>query len=146
MGQLTVDADPLPKDTTDDLDISHVTVRSISNRRFTLPISVETFDNTEDTTALIDCGAEGLFVNDVISHKWRRSILPKPIKVRNVDGTYNEGGSIKEKCLINFTINGRTMTEWFYVTTLGDQNLILGLPWLEKYNLIIDWKEKTLEF
>ena len=38
------------------------------------------------------------------------------------------------------------MTEWFYVTTLGDQNLILGLPWLEKHNPKIDWKEKTLEF
>ena len=36
--------------------------------------------------------------------------------------------------------------EWFYVTTLSDQNLILGLPWLEKYNLIINWKEKTLGF
>ena len=29
---------------------------------------------------------------------------------------------------------------------LGDQNLILGLPWLEKHNPNIDWKEKTLEF
>ena len=38
------------------------------------------------------------------------------------------------------------MTEWFYVTTIGDQDLILGLPWLEKHNPIIDWKEKTLEF
>jgi hypothetical protein len=38
------------------------------------------------------------------------------------------------------------MTEWFYVTALGDQNLILGLPWLEKHNPIIDWTEKTLEF
>jgi hypothetical protein len=38
------------------------------------------------------------------------------------------------------------MTEWFYVMALGDQNLILGLPWLEKHNPIIDWTEKTLEF
>jgi hypothetical protein len=38
------------------------------------------------------------------------------------------------------------MTEWFYITALGDQNLILGLPWLEKHNPIIDWTEKTLEF
>ena len=30
--------------------------------------------------------------------------------------------------------------------TLGDQNLILGLPWLEKHNPIVDWKDKTLEF
>ena len=29
---------------------------------------------------------------------------------------------------------------------LGDQNLILGLPWLEKHNPIVNWKEKTLEF
>ena len=38
------------------------------------------------------------------------------------------------------------MTEWFYIMTIWDQDLILGLPWLEKHNLIIDWKEKTLEF
>ena len=38
------------------------------------------------------------------------------------------------------------MTEWFYVTTIGDQDLILGLPWLEKHYPIIDWKGKTLEF
>jgi hypothetical protein len=45
-----------------------------------------------------------------------------------------------------FRINDRIMTEWFYVTALGDQNLILVLPWLEKHNPIIDWMEKTLEF
>jgi hypothetical protein len=38
------------------------------------------------------------------------------------------------------------MTEWFYVTMLGDQDLILGLPWLEKQNPMIDWAKKTLEF
>ena len=69
VGQPTVDADPQPKDTMDDLNVLHVTVWSISNWWFTLPISVETFENTEDTTALIDCGAEALFINDIISHK-----------------------------------------------------------------------------
>ena len=38
------------------------------------------------------------------------------------------------------------MTKWFYVATLGDQKMILGLPWLEKHNPDIDWKEKTPEF
>ena len=38
------------------------------------------------------------------------------------------------------------LTFKFYVTMLGDQNLILGLPWLEKHNPNLDWKEKTLEF
>ena len=38
------------------------------------------------------------------------------------------------------------MTEWFCITAIGNQNLILGLPWLEKHNPIVNWKEKTLEF
>ena len=66
--------------------------------------------------------------------------------VRNINGTFNESGVIRERCLITFTINDRIMTEWFYITTLGDQDLILGLPWLEKQNPIINWVKKTLEF
>jgi hypothetical protein len=148
VGCLTVDNTPIPMDSTptDSLDLSHVTVRSISNRRFSIPIKVETVENTEEITALTDSGAEGLFIDKSIAHKWRTSILKSLIKVRNVDGTYNESGAITERCLIPFRINDKIMTEWFYVTTLGDQNLILGLPWLEKHNPIIDWTEKTLEF
>jgi hypothetical protein len=148
VGCLTVDNTPIPMDSTpmDSLDLSHITVRSISNRQFSIPIKVETVENTEEITALIDSGAEGLFIDKSIAHKWRRSILKSPIKVKNVDGTYNKNGAITERCLIPFRINNRIMTKWFYVTALGDQNLILGLPWLEKHNPIIDWTEKTLEF
>ena len=146
MGCLTVDNIPIPMDSTptDSLDLSHVTVRSISNRRFSIPIKVETVENTEEITALVDCRAEGLFIDKSVVHKWRKSILKTPIKVRNVDGTYNENGAITERCLIPFRIKDKTMTEWFYITTIGDQDLILGLPWLEKHNPIINWKEKTL--
>ena len=145
---MTVDNIPIPTDSTpmDSLDLSHVTVRSISNRQFSILIKVETVENTEEITALVDCGAEGLFINKSITHKWRKSILKMLIKVRNVDGTYNKNGAIMERCLIPFRIKDKTMTEWFYVTMIGDQDLILGLPWLEKHNPIINWKEKTLEF
>ena len=43
--------------------IQNVTVQSPSNKHFTIPIMIETTENTEDTYALIDCGAEGLFIN-----------------------------------------------------------------------------------
>ena len=52
----------------------------------------------------------------------------------------------QKDALIPFKISDKTMTEWFYVTTIGDQDLIFRLPWLEKHNPVIDWKEKTLEF
>jgi hypothetical protein len=92
VGCLTVDNTPIPMDSTpmDSLDLSHVTVRSISNRQFSIPIKVETVENTEEITALIDSGAEGLFIDKSIAHKWRTSILKSPIKVRNIDGTYSK--------------------------------------------------------
>ncbi len=71
MGHLTVeDAPKMDSTPIDKINISHVTVRSISNRRISIPITVETNDNTEKFTALIDCRAEGLFINKGISHKW----------------------------------------------------------------------------
>jgi hypothetical protein len=36
--------------------------------------------------------------------------------------------------------------EQFLITGLGNQKIILGLPWLRKYNLEINWKEGTLQW
>jgi hypothetical protein len=49
VGCLTVDNTPIPMDSIpmDSLDLSHVTVRSISNRQFSIPIKVETVENTK---------------------------------------------------------------------------------------------------
>ena len=38
------------------------------------------------------------------------------------------------------------MKDWFYVTVLGDQQLIFGIPWLQQYNLLINWRKMTLSF
>src|SRR5258708_7080632 len=137
---ISVDGDP-----KDPIDINGVTVKSLANKHFTIPISIKS-ENTEETTALIDSGAEGMFINISIAQKWRKTSLVKPVKVQNVDGTANTNGEIKEKCLITIDCQGKEMTDWFYVMALGDQNFILGLPWLEKYNPVIEWREKTLEF
>ena len=57
MGCLTRDNIPIPMDSTpmDSLNLSHVTVRSISNRQFSILIKVETVENTEEITALKPC-------------------------------------------------------------------------------------------
>jgi hypothetical protein len=146
VGHIAVDANPTSTDSCNNIAIQNVIVRSTNHKRFSIPITIESENTTETTTALVDCGAEGLFVDISIAHKWRKQKLARPIKVRNVDGSFNKEGEIKERCLITFDCNGRKLTEWFCVTAIGNQNLILGLPWLEKHNPIIDWKEKTLEF
>ena len=135
---MTVDVNPAKPDSCNSIDIQNVTVRSTNHKRFMIPILIESEKTTEETTTLIDCGAEGLFINSSIAHKWRKHKLGKLIKVRNVDGTLNTKGEIKERCLITFDCNGKTMTKWFHVTAIGGQNLILGLLWLEKHNPVID--------
>ena len=141
-----MDVNPIVPDSCNNLAIQNVIVRSTNHKRFSIPITIESENTTEQTTTLVDCGAEGLFVNTSIAHKWRKHKMARPIKVRNIDGSLNTNGEIKERCLITLDCNGRRMTEWFCVTAIGNQNLILGLPWLEKHNPIVNWKEKTLEF
>ena len=64
MGLMTVDEDPNETiSVPDTLDILNVTVHSISERRISIPIRIETDHNTEKTHALVDCGAEGLFID-----------------------------------------------------------------------------------
>src|SRR5258705_7073815 len=144
-GFLDLDLISVDEDPKDSININGVIVKLLANKCFTIPISIKS-ENTEETTALIDSGAEGMFINISIARKWRKTSLVKLVKVRNVDGTTNANGEIKEKCLITIDCQGKEMTDWFYVMGLGDQNFILGLLWLEKYNPVIEWREKTLEF
>ena len=80
---MTVDEDP-NETISNTLDILNVTVHSISERRISIPIWIETDHNTEKTHALVDCGAEGLFIDKSIAHKWKQQPI-NPIKVRNVE-------------------------------------------------------------
>ena len=73
--------------------------------------------------------------------------LINPITVYNVDHTENIGGKIKERTTeLTFEIFGRTMTAVFLVTALGQQAIILGLPWLEAENPDVNWKRRTLRW
>ena len=36
--------------------------------------------------------------------------------------------------------------EWLLVTGLGKLKIILGFPWLNKQNPVIDWKRGTVSF
>ena len=63
-----------------------------------------------------------------------------------MDGTENKKGMIKNYVDLQFSLNGKEFQERFYVTGLGKQKVILGLPWLRKYNLEINWQTGKLEW
>ena len=65
-----------------------------------LDISITTMDthNTVAVKGLLDNGATGMFINREFIHRngLKTRILPHEIKVYNMDGTLNKGGSITE--------------------------------------------------
>ncbi|ESK82189.1 hypothetical protein Moror_14449 [Moniliophthora roreri MCA 2997] len=72
--------------------------------------------------------------------------LDKPIKVFNVDGTWNKIGWITHSVTVDITIGDRSMKEILLISELGPERIILGLPWLQDYNPDIDWITGVVHF
>jgi len=66
--------------------------------------------------------------------------------VQNIDGTNNKMGKIRYKTKICYNIKQNQFEDWFYVMKLGNQKIILGLPWLKQVNPNIDWSTGTVSF
>lgn len=117
-----------------------------------IPISLLCTNSEEsrnvDTNALIDCGAEGTFIdqNFVRINRIPVTRLKKPIEVFNVDGTPNKRGEITRYTRLKVTVKGRKRRILFLVTGLGKESVIFGMPWFQKENPLIDWELGTLEW
>jgi hypothetical protein len=80
--------------------------------------------------AMIDSGAEGIFLNRKYVEKNRLECvrLQCPIPVFNINGTLNKDGSIEETISIQVGGSGHVANLRCFVTELRDDNMILGLP------------------
>ena len=138
---LSLDNNKAEEEETFDID---VLLRSTMKNSISISVTNCKKLKDSETNALIDSGAQGLFVDESIVELKDARRLARPIKVRNVDGTQNRGGSITHEILLSYEIGSQNFTEWFNITDLGDQTMILGIPWLQKHNPMIDWKQKTI--
>ena len=105
-------------------------------------------NTTVETPALINSGAGGTFIDQNYARKigYKLTELETPVKAYNVDGMENKKGMIKNYIDLQFSLNGKEFQERFYVTGLGKQKVILGLPWLRKHNPEINWQTGTLKW
>ena len=73
-------------------------------REVFLNVTVTTMDTHDSimVKALLDSRATGMFIDREFVHKigLKTRVLPYPIKVYNVDGTLNQGGSITEEIML----------------------------------------------
>ena len=125
------------------LAIHSVLVAKKANKSLSIPVKLATDDPNslpKVELALADTGAGGKFIdqNYAKSEKYPLSKLKKPIPVNNVDGTPNKKGMIKYYTTLNMVVNGRKTREHLFATGLGKQKIILGFPWFEQNNPLID--------
>ncbi|KAI3598412.1 hypothetical protein WG66_000675 [Moniliophthora roreri] len=93
------------------------------------------------TNVLLDSGAGGLFMSPEKASKLglERTKLPHRIKVFNVDGTANKTAWIMQSVMVTYNVGTKRMIDTFLILGLGREEVILGLPWLRKYNPEVDW-------
>ncbi len=98
------------------------------------------------TSALLDSGAIGTFVNRDFIHKHHLETtpLPQPIPVHNVDGTLNKNGTITEEVEVLLWIRSHQERAQLVVTNLGFQSVIIGHSWLLHHNPEVDWANQKI--
>jgi hypothetical protein len=99
-------------------------------------------------TILVDSGAEG----NVLSHRFAKahkfSTAPathadgKPVTVKLADGYAPK--EVLAGTRGEFKIGSYKDAETFLVTELEGQDVILGMPWLQRVNPQVDWQARTL--
>jgi len=134
------------------LVLHSVLTGQVNDESFNVPISFPVVQNDKqkiaEVQALIDSGAGGKFIDQNYARSLDLPTIPlrKPLKVLNVDGTPNKKGTIRHKVRLSITIGTRTKRHTLYVSGLGKQKIILGLPWLRDENPDINWKAGKLRW
>jgi gag-polyprotein putative aspartyl protease len=95
---------------------------------------------------LLDSGATENFIDPRMVKKLgiRMAELTQPRMVYNVDGMENQGGQIKELYVLNILQGRKETAQPFFVMNLGEDQLILGYPWLKEFNPTINWTQGTI--
>jgi len=114
-----------------------------------LPCTVEAKKGRLPTTALVDSGANGIaFVDQSFAHD--NDLLLEPLRkarrLEVVDGRQSVAGQITHITRLAVEIRGHKEVLPCFVTKLGQQPIVLGIPWLQLHDAVTSWKDNTLTF
>ncbi|KAM4058913.1 gag-polyprotein putative aspartyl protease [Hirsutella rhossiliensis] len=101
--------------------------------------------------ALLDCGAMGNYVSPRVINRYRLPWRHKkdPYELTNIEGeafNYNNGIIDMEIDHLDINIQGHDERVDFDIMDIGEHDLVLGLPWLQESNPLINWKTGQLRW
>jgi hypothetical protein len=116
-------------------------------RSMRIPVSIRTRYFMADKKALVDSGAMDNFMHPNFTKRMGLGMkaLPKPKKIFNIDNTTNKSGMITHYLDLNVVTKGIHKEMRFLVTDIGQEEVLLGYPWLATFEPKFDWRSATME-
>jgi len=114
----------------------------------TLRVFLHSRSKRAETVALLDSGATENFINIHYARKLNLPIkkLAQERKLFNVDGTPNRAGTLKYFTDIDTKMGSKRTRLRYFLTDLGDNQVILGYPWFASAQPRIDWMKGWIDY
>ena len=112
-----------------------------------VPVSIRTRYFMADKKALVDSGATDNFIHPAFAKRLGLTMTPleKPKRIYNIDNTSNKSGSITHSLKLKVITKGIEKVMRFLVTDIGNEDILLGYPWLATFEPKFGWKDAVIE-
>ena len=126
--------------------VNHVFTTLPNERTLRIPVKISVKNQIIETSAIIDCGATGSFIDPelVALANFPLKKLDQQVKAYNIDRTTNSKGNIVWETNVDLLFPKHQENAKLMVLNLGRKQIILGMPWLKKWNPDIDWVNKRI--
>src|SRR6266702_451041 len=116
-------------------------------RSMHIPVSIRTSNAMADTRALVDSGATNCFMSEKFIRRMKlgKRPLQKLRKIWNIDNTANQAREIMHYITLEIQTRGTRRTIQFLVTNIGNEEIILGYPWMAAFEPKFTWKNGVID-
>jgi len=99
-----------------------------------------------DTKALVDSGATDCFMSETFVRRMKlgKRPLQKPRRIWNIDNTPNQAGEITHYIILHIQTGKIHKQIQFLVTNIGNEDVILGYPWMAAFEPQFSWKNGAI--
>src|SRR6266571_2189582 len=111
-----------------------------------IPISIRTSNAMADIKALVDSGATDCFMSErfIRQMKLGKRPLQRPRRIWNIDNTANQAGDITHYITLDIQTGESRKQIQFLVTNIGNEDVILGYPWMVAFEPRFTWKQGVI--
>jgi hypothetical protein len=112
-----------------------------------VPTLLQSLQGQAERQVLVNSGTTDNFISSKLLKRMKIGALElkNPKVIWNIDGTQNKSGMITKFADLQVRCGDKKEVMQFLVTNLGEDEIILGYPWLTAFQPKINWKDTVLD-